>query len=48
MNEQNSWKVDPEETGVTKIDEAVIPLADVAEITASDESLLNKNKWKGC
>ena len=37
-----------ERMGVIKINEAVIPLADVAEITASDESLLNKNKWKGC
>ena len=46
MNEQNSWKVDPEETGVIKIDEAVIPLPDVAEITASDESLFKKDEWE--
>lgn len=42
------WKVDPEETDAIKIDEAVIPLADVAEITASDESLFKKNEWEGC
>ena len=42
------WKVDPEETGVIKIDEAIIPLADVAEITASDESLFKKDEWEGC
>ena len=39
------WKVDPEETGAIKIDEAVIPLA---EITASDESLFKKDEWEGC
>ena len=42
------WKVDPEETGAIKIDEAVIPLADAAEITASDESLFKKDEWEGC
>lgn len=42
------WKVDPEEAGVIKIDEAAIPLADVAEITASDESLFKKDEWEGC
>ena len=42
------WKVDPEETGAIKIHEAVIPLADVAEITASDESLFKKDEWEGC
>ena len=42
------WKVDPEETGAIKIDEAAIPLADVAEITASDESLFRKDEWEGC
>ena len=42
------WKVDPDETGVIKIDEAAIPLADVAEITASDESLFKKDEWEGC
>ena len=42
------WKVDPEETGCIKIDEAAIPLADVAEITASDESLFKKDEWDGC
>ena len=43
------WKVDPEETGAIKIDEAVIPLADVAEITASDESLFKeKDEWETC
>ena len=42
------WKVDPDETGVIKIDEAVIPLVDVAEITASDESLFTQNEWEGC
>ena len=39
------WKVDPEEVGVIKIDEAAIPLADVAEITASNESLFKKDDW---
>ena len=42
------WKVDPEETGCIKIDEAAIPLADVAEITASDEALFKKDEWEGC
>ena len=42
------WKVDPEETGYIKIDEAAIPLADVAEITASDEALFKKDEWEGC
>lgn len=42
------WKVDPEETGVIKIDEAAIPLADVVEITASDESLFKKDGWEAC
>lgn len=42
------WKVDPEETGCIKVDEAVIPLVDVAEITASDESLFKKDEWEGC
>ena len=42
------WKVDPEEAGVIKIEEAVIPLADVAWITASDESLFKKDEWEGC
>jgi hypothetical protein len=42
------WKVDPEETGVIIIDEAAIPLTDVAEITASDESLFKKDEWEGC
>lgn len=41
-------KVDPEETGCIKIDEAAIPLADVAEITASDELLFKKEEWEGC
>lgn len=43
-----SWKVDPEETGIIKIDEAAIPLADIAEITASDGSLFKKDEWEGC
>ena len=38
----------PEETGCIKIDEAAIPLADVAEITASDEALFKKDEWEGC
>ena len=42
------WKVDPDVDGTIKIDEAVIPLADVAEITASDESLFRKDEWEGC
>ena len=42
------WKVDPEETGCIKIDEAAIPLADVAEITASDEALFKKDEWEAC
>ena len=42
------WKVDPEETGAIQIDEAVIPLADVTEITASDEALFKKDEWEGC
>jgi len=42
------WKGDPDETGDIKIDEAVIPLAYLAEITASDESLFKKYDWKGC
>ena len=42
------WKVDPDETGVIKIDEAAISLADVVEITASDESLFEKNEWEAC
>ena len=42
------WKVDPEETGAIKIDEAVIPLADVAEITASDEALFKQDEWEAC
>ena len=33
---------------VIKIDEAAIPLADVAEITASDESLFKKDEWEAC
>ena len=40
-----SRKVDPEETGVIKINKAAIPLADVAEITGSDESLFKKDEW---
>ena len=40
------WKVDPEETGMITIDEAAIPLADVTEITASDESLFKKDEWE--
>lgn len=39
-------KVDPDEAGVIKIDEAAIPLADVAGITASDESIFNS--VEGC
>ena len=35
-------KVDPDEAGVIRIDEAAIPLADIAGITASDESLFLK------
>ena len=42
------WKVDPEETGCIKIDEAAIPLADVAEITSSDESLFKTDEWEAC
>ena len=42
------WKVDLDEMGVVKIDEAAIPLADVAEITAFDESLFKKDEWAGC
>ncbi len=42
------WKVDPEETGMITIDEAAIPLADVTEITASDESLFKKDEWEAC
>ena len=42
------WKADPEETRVIKIDEAAILLADVAEITASDETLFKKDEWEAC
>ena len=42
------WKVDLEETGTIKIDEAAIPLTDVVEITASDASLFKKDEWAGC
>ena len=42
------WNVDPEGAGCIKIDEAAIPLADVAEITASDEALFKKDEWDGC
>ena len=42
------WKVEPGEKGFIKIDEAVIPLADVVEITASDESLFKMDDWEGC
>ena len=42
------WKVDPEETGMIIIDEAAIQLADVAKITASDESLFKKDEWESC
>lgn len=41
-------KVDPFETGVIIIDEAVIPLTDVSGITASDESLFKKDEWEAC
>ena len=39
-------KVDPDEAGMIKIDEAVIPLTDVVGITASDESLFKKDEWE--
>lgn len=42
------WKVDLDEMGVVKIDEAAIPLADVAEITASDEALFKQDEWEAC
>ena len=42
------WKVDLDEMGVVKIDEAAIPLADVAEITASDETLFKQDEWEAC
>ena len=41
-------KVDPEETGMIIIDEAAIPLADVATVSASDESLFKKDEWESC
>ena len=41
-------KVDPNETGCIKIEETAIPLADVAGITASDESLFGEDEWAGC
>ena len=42
------WKVDPDESGVIKIDEAAIPLADVVKITASDVALFKQDEWEAC
>ena len=38
----------PRGDGMHKIDEAAIPLADVAEITSSDESLFKTDEWEAC
>ena len=41
-------KVDTDVTKSITIDEAVIPLTDVIEITAADENLFKKEEWTAC
>lgn len=42
------WKVDPDVTDSITIDNTVIPLTDVIEITASDEDIFKKDEWMEC
>ena len=42
------WKVDSDVTNTIKIDEAVISLTDVIEITAADENIFKKDEWIAC
>ena len=42
------WKVDSDVTNSITIDDAVITLADVIEITAADENIFTKDEWVAC
>ena len=42
------WKVDSDVTDSLTIDNTVIPLIDVIEITAADEDIFKKDEWMGC
>lgn len=42
------WKVDPDVTNSITIDDAVISLTDVIEITTADESKFKKDEWVAC
>ncbi len=41
-------KVDPDVTDTITIDEAVIPLTDVIEITAADDNIFKRDEWAAC
>ena len=42
------WKVDSDVTNSITIDDVVITLADVIEITAADENIFKKDEWVAC